>query len=95
MRAAKPINTWDHPAGQVDFFQRRDVWRRAVQRKFPTATITRDCVGRRVIYRAFYRRLKVGAFGQLRGFGYLTGTFNAELLHGHNADGDRRHRNPA
>lgn len=90
-----PVHTWDNAAGRFAFFDNREHWQRAVARTFPTATITRERNGQRVIYRAFYRRHKIGAFGQLRGFGYLTGTFNAQLLHGRNAAGDRRHRNPA
>ena len=74
--------TWENQGAAIEFFHHRETWQRYITRNFPTASITRECIGRRVVYRAFYRRHKVGVFGRLRGFGYATGTFAAGLMHG-------------
>lgn len=79
------MRTWESDGSGIAFFERRDRWRRALRAKFPRAIVRSERVGRRCIDRAYVGRYKVGAFGRLRGFGYLSTEHIADVLHGHSA----------
>lgn len=79
------MDTWENDGGGIKFFASREAWQRHLARTFPTAHVTRERCGRRSIYRAYLRRHKLGVFGQLRGYGYLSGPTCADMLHGHAA----------
>lgn len=78
------LRTWDTDADTrgFEFFTTRAAWQRAVVRRHPTASITRTRDGRRYVYRAYVRRIQVGAYNVLPGHGYATSAFYGQFLHG-------------
>lgn len=65
---------------QVRFFESLSAWRSTLRQLHPKARIE-VAAG---VRRAYIGPVKVAAFGSLPGFGYITGTFMGQLMHGRN-----------